>query len=163
MWNTCYCCYDLYYSFFYYSCCYCHHRYYYKYVCIFLGVLFLFAINSTKDYQKILLQKVKFFTFIAIKQHCLDIVLLLLLFIVAELCPTLWDSMDCSLPASSVHGIFPGKNTGVGIHFLLQEIFLTQGSNLSLLLGRWILYHWATFPLKGESQEKILVLFLALG
>ena len=28
---------------------------------------------------------------------------------------------------------FPGKNTGVGCHFLLQEIFLTQGSNPSLL------------------------------
>ena len=33
------------------------------------------------------------------------------------LCP--WDS--------------PGKNTGVGCHFLLQGIFLTQGSNPSLL------------------------------
>ena len=33
------------------------------------------------------------------------------------LCP--WDS--------------PGKNTGVGSHFLLQRIFPTQGSNLSLL------------------------------
>ena len=29
----------------------------------------------------------------------------------------------------------PGKNTGVGCHFLLQRIFLTQGSNPSLL-------HW---------------------
>ena len=28
---------------------------------------------------------------------------------------------------------FPGKNTGVGCHFLLQGIFLTQGSNPSLL------------------------------
>ena len=28
---------------------------------------------------------------------------------------------------------FPGKNTGVGCHFLLQEIFLTQGSNPGLL------------------------------
>ena len=28
---------------------------------------------------------------------------------------------------------FPSKNTGVGCHFLLQEIFLTQGSNLGLL------------------------------
>ena len=27
----------------------------------------------------------------------------------------------------------PGKNTGVGCHFLLQGIFLTQGSNLHLL------------------------------
>ena len=36
---------------------------------------------------------------------------------------------------------FPGKNTGVGCHFVLQGIFLTQGSNLHLLLGRQILYH----------------------
>ena len=27
---------------------------------------------------------------------------------------------------------FPGKSTGVGCHFLLQGIFLTQGSNLGL-------------------------------
>ena len=27
-----------------------------------------------------------------------------------------------------------GKNTGAGFHFLLQGIFLTQGSNLHLLL-----------------------------
>ena len=35
---------------------------------------------------------------------------------------------------------FPGKNTGVGCHFLLQGIFPTQGSNLRLLHCRWILY-----------------------
>ena len=28
--------------------------------------------------------------------------------------------MDCSPPGFSVHGVFPGKNTGVGCHFLLQ-------------------------------------------
>ena len=28
---------------------------------------------------------------------------------------------------------FPGKNTGVGCYFLLQQIFPTQGSKLSLL------------------------------
>ena len=38
------------------------------------------------------------------------------------LCP--WDS--------------PGENTGVGYHFLLQGIFLTQGSNSNLLC----LLHW---------------------
>ena len=27
--------------------------------------------------------------------------------------------MDCSQPGSSVHGIFLGKNTGVGCHFLI--------------------------------------------
>ena len=34
----------------------------------------------------------------------------------------------------------PGKNTGVGCHFLLQGIFPTQGSNPHLLLRRQILY-----------------------
>ena len=50
-----------------------------------------------------------------------------------RLYPTLCDSMDCSLPDSSIHGMdLPGKNTGVGCHFLLQGIFLTQGLNLCL-------------------------------
>ena len=35
----------------------------------------------------------------------------------------------------------PGKNTGVGCHFLFQGIFWTQGSNLCLLHCRQILYH----------------------
>ena len=39
---------------------------------------------------------------------------------------------------------FPGKNAGVGCHFLLQGIFPTEGLNPCLLLSRWILYHWAT-------------------
>ena len=34
----------------------------------------------------------------------------------------------------------PVKNTGVGSHSLLQEIFSTQGLNLGLLLSRQILY-----------------------
>ena len=36
---------------------------------------------------------------------------------------------------------FPGKNTGVGCHFLLQEIFPTQELNLGLLHCRQTLYH----------------------
>ena len=28
--------------------------------------------------------------------------------------------MDCSLPGSSIHGVSPGKNTGVSCHALLQ-------------------------------------------
>ena len=46
--------------------------------------------------------------------------------------------MDCSPPGSSVHGISPGKNTGVGCHALLQGIFPTQGSNPHLLC----VLHW---------------------
>ena len=36
---------------------------------------------------------------------------------------------------------FPGENTGVGSHSLVQGIFLTQGSNPGLLHCRQILYH----------------------
>ena len=35
---------------------------------------------------------------------------------------------------------YPGKNTGVGSHSLLQGIFATQGLNPGLLRCRWILY-----------------------
>ena len=48
--------------------------------------------------------------------------------------------MDCSPPGSSVHGDFPGKNTGVGCHALLQGIFLTERLNPGLPHCRWILY-----------------------
>ena len=48
-------------------------------------------------------------------------------------CPTLYDAMEYNLLVSSVHGILPGKNTGVGCHALFQGIFPTQGSNQYLL------------------------------
>ena len=87
---------------------------------------------------------------------------------VAQLCPTLCDPMDCSLPGSSVHGISrqgywsglpfpsPGDLPDSGIepgsptlqadalpscHFLLQGIFPTQESNLGLPHCRQTLYH----------------------
>ena len=41
--------------------------------------------------------------------------------------------LDCSPRGFSVHGISPGKNTGAGCHFLLQDVFLTQWSKLGLL------------------------------
>ena len=34
---------------------------------------------------------------------------------VPQSCSTLSDPMDCSLPGSSVHGIFHGESTGVGV------------------------------------------------
>ena len=44
---------------------------------------------------------------------------------------------------------FPGKNTGVGCHFLLQGIFQTQGSNPCLL-------HWQvnSFPLSHHGSPE---------
>ena len=56
----------------------------------------------------------------------------------------------------------PSKNTAVGCHALLQEIFLTQGLNqISYVscIGRQVLYHWC-YP--GSSMNVIcgkLVLF----
>ena len=53
--------------------------------------------------------------------------------LVAKSCPTLCNPIHCSLQASPFMG-FSSKNTEVGCHFLLQGIFLTQGSNMGLLL-----------------------------
>ena len=59
--------------------------------------------------------------------------------------------MNCSPPGSSVHGDSPGKNTGVGCHAFLQEIFPNQGSNPSLLHFRQILYR-----LSPQGRPRIL-------
>ena len=45
------------------------------------------------------------------------------------------------LPVSLCPWDSPGKNTGVGCHFLLQGLFLTQGWNPGLLHCRHTLYH----------------------
>jgi len=46
--------------------------------------------------------------------------------LITQLCLTLCDPMDCSLPGSSVHGDSPGKNTGVGCHALLKYIHISM-------------------------------------
>ena len=55
--------------------------------------------------------------------------------------------MDDSSPVSYVHGVFLGRITGVGCHFLL-EIFPSQGSNLSLL-------HWQADSLALSHQRRL--------
>ena len=60
--------------------------------------------------------------------------------LVALLCPILCNPKDCSLPGSSVIGDYPGENTRVGCHALLQGIFPTQGLKPGLPHYRWILY-----------------------
>ena len=61
--------------------------------------------------------------------------------LIAPLCQILCHPMDCNSPGSSAHEHSPGKNTGVGCHALLQEIFPTQGSNPGLPHCGHILYH----------------------
>ena len=45
----------------------------------------------------------------------------------------------------------PGKSTGVGCHFLLQGIFLTQGSNPGLPHFRWTFYQ---LSLQGSQYKQ---------
>ena len=58
-----------------------------------------------------------------------------------QLCSTLCDPIDGSPPGSTVPWDSPGKNTGMGCHFLLQGILPTQGSNPGLPHCRKMLYH----------------------
>ena len=74
---------------------------------------------------------------------------------VAQLCLTLCDPRDYSLPDASVHGDSPGKDAGLDCHALLQVIFPTQGSNTGLLHYRWILYH-LSLKLAIKSYEKVI-------
>ena len=66
-----------------------------------------------------------------------------------QLCPILCNPVNCSSPGSFLcPWDSPRKNTGVGCHALLQGIFLTQGSNLSLLP----LLHWQVDSLPLEIR-----------
>ena len=50
---------------------------------------------------------------------------------------------------------FPGKNTGVDCHSLLQGIFPSQGSNPHLL---WLLhYQWILYSLEPPQQRKFIL------
>ena len=60
--------------------------------------------------------------------------------LVTQLCSTPCNPTDCSPPGSCPWNS-PGKNPGVGSHFLLQRVFLTQGLKLGLLHYRQIPYH----------------------
>ena len=68
--------------------------------------------------------------------------------------------MDCSPPGSSVHEIFPGKDTAVCCHFLLQGIFPTQGSNPGFLHCRQILYQ---LSYKANPIERLYSKSFKLG
>ena len=66
--------------------------------------------------------------------------------------------MDCNLPGRLLHPWdSPGKSTGVGCHFLLQMIYLTQGLNPDLPHCRKMLYHLShqgsPIPKKGNAKK----------
>ena len=71
--------------------------------------------------------------------------------LVAQSCPTLCKPLYCSLPGNSVHRNSPDKNTGMGRHVFLQQIFPTQESKPGLLHCRRIIY-----SLSHQGNSRIL-------
>ena len=58
---------------------------------------------------------------------------------VAQLCLTLCDSMDCSLPCSSIHGIFHAKVLEwVAISFSRGSSPPRDRTRVSCTVGRWL-------------------------
>ena len=80
----------------------------------------------------------------------------------AQSCPTLSDLMDCSLPGSSIHGIFPGKSTGVGCHCLLRDskykihLIISLGSGLKGGTILSILFLSQQMALKAKLRNVLL-------
>ena len=80
--------------------------------------------------------------------------------VVAKSCPTLLQLSRLQPSSLICPWGYPGKNTGMGYHFLLQGIFLTQGLNPCLL-------HWQAdfLPLSHQgspllSLTRVIYLFL---
>ena len=73
-------------------------------------------------------------------------------------CLTLCDSMDCSLPDSSAHGILREKKYWSGLPFPppgnLPERGIEPKSLAISCIGRWILYHWATWEALCSHKER---------
>ena len=73
---------------------------------------------------------------------------------VTQLCLTLREPVDCSLPGSSVHEIFQARTrAGACCHFLLQGLFSIQGLNLHLMH----LLNWQANPLSLVPPGKFIM------
>ena len=80
-------------------------------------------------------------------------------------CSVLSDSLQpCGLHPSILFcpWNFPGENTGVGCHFVLQGIFPTQGSNPGLRCCSQILFYFGTVycAQRGRAQSFLAAAFL---
>ena len=74
---------------------------------------------------------------------------------VAQLCPTLRDPMDCSLPGSSIHGIFQARVLEWGAiafsRMWLVLSFSAQQPRASVLLWLYALFLWLVSYYHGFS------------
>ena len=105
--------------------------------CNFAAVVTFFGIAFFRDWNENSFSSpvatAEFSKFAGLLSMCVSV-------LVAQLCPALCDPMDCTVCQAPCPWDFPGKDTGVCCHFLLQRIFPTQGSNLDLLPCNWMLY-----------------------
>ena len=87
--------------------------------------------------------------------------LISVLWLVAQLCPTLHYPMDCSLPGSSVHGDCPGKNYWSGLPCPPPRDLPNPGIEPRSPVFRQILYclthqgnprilNWVTYPFSRD-------------
>ena len=58
---------------------------------------------------------------------------------------------------------FPGDNTGVGCHFLLQGSSWPRDQTQVSCVGRWILYHWGTWESHVISYKTIKCIVKAIA
>ena len=82
--------------------------------------------------------------------------------LVAQLCPTLCDPVDCSPPGSSVHGDSPGKNTGVDLLAMLSSRGSSQPrdqTQVSRIAGGFFTI-WATREAQNNVYNIEIYLFL---
>ena len=73
-------------------------------------------------------------------------------------CPALCDLMDCSLPASSVHGILQARMLEwFVISFSKRSFHPRDQTHVScgFRIGRWIFYHWATWKVWHTGQSDL--------
>ena len=81
-----------------------------------------------------------------------------LMCVCAHWCPTLCDSMDCSLPGSSIHGIFQERILEwVAISFSRRSSRPRDQTHVSCnsCIGRWVLYHCTTQEASAPPQMNI--------
>ena len=74
-------------------------------------------------------------------------------------CPTVCDPIDGSLPGLAVPGDSPGKNTGVGCHFLLQNMNVKSESEVAqscLTLSDTMDYSLPGSSVHGIFQGRVL-------
>ena len=72
-----------------------------------------------------------------------------------QLCLMLCTCINCSPPGSSAHGIFQARILEYVATSFSRESSEPRDQTHISCIGRWILYHWATWEAWGKSIEHI--------